>query len=262
MMLMKTFCCILPWLLIAPLWGQQAPGQDTAQPGQTPAPQVQSPTQSANRSISNPNSSQKQTGKTSRDRLFYTLPNFLTVEDEAHAKPLSAGDKFKVTTQESFDPAVLGFYGFLAGMSQWQNSEKGYGQGAAGYAKRYGQQFGDGTIQNYMAKAVFPSIFHQDPRYFQLGKGGFFRRTRYALSRVLITRSDSGKKQFNYSEILGTASAAAISDYTYHPRSDRGLANVAGIWGTQLGWDAAGYVLREFWPDIRNKLRRATGHAH
>ena len=141
-------------------------------------------------------------------------------------------------------------------MSQAENSEPGYGQGPIGYARRYGAAFADGTIENYFTSAILPSVLHQDPRFFQSGKGGFWHRTDYAVSRIFVTRSDSGNNQFNYSEVFGSAISSAISTYSYHPRQDKTLANAASVWGTQVGWDSATFVLKEFWPDIRRKLRK------
>jgi hypothetical protein len=88
-----------------------------------------------------------------------------------------------------------------------------------------------------------------------LGKGGFFRRAGYAALRVFITRTDSGNKQFNYSELAGSAVAAALSN-TYHPAHDRTALNSANIWVTQLWGDAVSFELKEFWPDIRRKLHK------
>ena len=194
---------------------------------------------------------------TSKDRLFFTLPNFLTLENAGRVAPLTAGEKFKVTLQSSFDPGDLLWYGSLAGINQARNTEAGYAQGSAGYAKRFAANLTDGTIENFTTEAILPSLLHQDPRYFQLGKGGFWRRTGYALSRIFLTRSDSGVPQFNYSEILGSASAASISSFTYHPRADRNLSGALSLWESQLSFDAFTYVMREFWPDIRRKLRRS-----
>jgi hypothetical protein len=193
---------------------------------------------------------------TSKDRLFYTLPNFLTVENVGQIPPLSAGQKFKVVARSSFDWVEFPWYGVLAGISQAQNSEAGYGQGAAGYANRFGSEFADGTIENFWTSAILPSLLRQDPRFYQLNKGGFWHRTGYAMSRIFVTRSDSGKSQFNTSEILGSAIAAAISTYSYHPQADRTFSNTASVWGTQIGYDTLTIVVKEFWPDIRRKLSR------
>jgi hypothetical protein len=193
---------------------------------------------------------------TSKDRLFFTLPNFLTVENASNAPPLTAAQKFQVTARSAFDPVNFAWFGLLAGISQAQNSEPGYRQGWTGYGKRYAAYLGDGVIENFSTQAVLPALLHQDPRFFQSGQGGFWRRTGYAVSRIFVTRSDTGKTEFNYSEILGSAAASGISTYTYHPKGDRNLANTASVWGSQVGYDALTDVIKEFWPDIRRKMNK------
>ena len=211
---------------------------------------------------------------TSNDRLFFALPNFLTLQNAGHVPPLTTAQKYKVVARGSFDYVQYFWYGFLAGLSQAENSEPGYGQGAEGYGKRYASAFADGTIENFMTGAVFPSLLHQDPRFFQLGHGGFTHRSEYAVSRIFITRTDSGHSQFNYSEVVGSALSAAISTNSYHPRayittrydpatgmltyihhdSDRTLSNTLSVWGTQVGYDTITIVVKEFWPDIHRML--------
>jgi hypothetical protein len=216
--------------------------QEKTNPAQT-TPQQQAPQQQA----------PVQQSDTSHDRLFWALPNFLTVENAENVPPLTAGQKFKLVARGVYDPMEFVLVGFVAGLGQASDSDPAYGQGAQGYAKRYGTAYGDNAIENFMAYAVFPSLLHQDPRYYQLGQGGFRKRMIHAVSRVVITRSDSGQTQCNYSELLGASSAAAISTYTYHPQNERNFGNVATVWVTQMGWDAATYIVKEFWPDLRKK---------
>jgi hypothetical protein len=191
---------------------------------------------------------------TSNDRLFFALPNFLSVESADLIPPLTTKQKFAVVTRSSFDYIQVPWYAFLAGVSQAENSEPGYGQGAAGYGKRFGAAFADGSIENYWTSAILPSVFKQDPRFYRLGKGGFWHRTGYAISRIVVTRSDSGSSQFNVSEVFGSAIAAGISTYSYHPHADKTLSNTASVWGSQIAYDAGTIILKEFWPDIRRKL--------
>jgi hypothetical protein len=218
---------------------------------------------------------------TSNDRLFLALPNFLTLENSGKVAPLTAGQKFKVVARGSFDKIEFPWYGVLAGISQAENSEPGYGQGWEGYGKRYASAFADGTIENFMVAAVFPSLLHQDPRFFQTSEGSFGHRAGYAVSRIFITRTDSGRSQFNYSEIIGSALSAAISTNTYHPRafittrydpttnmltyihnaSDRTLPNTLSVWGTQVCYDTITIVIKEFWPDVRRKMSHKKGDA-
>ncbi|MGB8543636.1 MAG: hypothetical protein WCD49_18555 [Candidatus Acidiferrales bacterium] len=195
---------------------------------------------------------------TSKDRILWTLPNFLTVENADNIPPLTAGQKFKVVGRSLIDPSEFVLIGFVAGLGQASDSNPSYGQGAQGYAKRYGTSYADNAVENFMASAVLPSLLHQDPRYYQLGRGGFWRRVEHAVGRVVITRSDWGQRQFNYSEVFGAGMAAAISTYSYHPQSERSFGNVAGVWATQIGWDVATYMVKEFWPDLRKRHRKDT----
>jgi hypothetical protein len=212
---------------------------------------------------------------TSKDRLFFALPNFLTLENAGQAPPLTAGQKYKVVAQGSFDPIQIVWYAALSGVSQAEDSEPGFKQGWAAYGKRYGAYAADGTIENFFVGAILPSVLHQDPRYFQSGHGSFFSRTEYSVSRIFITRGDSGHHQFNFSEIFGAAIASGISTYSYHPRrtligetikngvitydyspSDRTLKNTTSVWGSQVGYDTITLVVKEFWPDIRRKIKK------
>jgi hypothetical protein len=254
-----------PWkrlVLTAGLWGIcsfGAVGQpaDSAQSDGTPALAPTSdvaPAQSGGDTQINETPNGKQSSATSKDRLFFTLPNFLTLENAGEVPPMTVRQKYGTAIRTAFDPVEFFWYGALSGLSQWENSEPGYGQGAVGYGKRYGAYFADGTIENVMTSAVLPSFLHQDPRYFQMGKGGFWHRTLYAMSRIVITRTDSGNRQFNYSEVLGSAISAGISTYSYHPRGDRNIPNTVSVWGTQVGYDTLTLVVKEFWPDIRRRL--------
>ena len=219
----------------------------------TPKPSLQDPSQPELTTKEQENvQHEKETG-TSRDRLFWTMPNFLTLENADRVPALTSAQKYKVVGLSLIDPFEFVLIGFVAGLGQASNTNPTYGQGASGYGKRYATAYADNAVENFMASAVLPSLLHQDPRYYQLGHGGFMRRTEHAISRVLITRSDSGKSQFNYSEVFGAGIAASISTYTYHPQSERNFGNVVSVWGTQMGWDIATYMIKEFWPDLRRK---------
>ena len=271
----RLLTCILMAGIALPSFAQQGtpPSADPTSQGQpAPAPQQPNsgaPPQGPDKSQP-PTSGHSDSSGTSKDRLFYALPNFLTIENSGRISPLTAKQKFGVVARGSFDYVQFPWYAFLSGISQAEDSEPGFGQGWEGYGKRFGAAFADGTIENFMAGAILPSLLHQDPRYFQSGHGSFAHRTLYAMSRNLITRNDSGDHQFNYSEVVGGAMAASISTFSYHPRShlfstttpgvyryvptDRTLANAAKVWGTQYGYDTLTLVVKEFWPDIRRKL--------
>jgi hypothetical protein len=235
---------------------QQTTGSDATPPSSEPSPAVsrQEPEQETPKQAQEHKEEEK-TG-TSNDRILWTMPDFLTVANAGQYPPLTVGQKFDVVARSSFDYFEYPWIAALAGISQAENSEPGYGQGFSGYAKRYGAAFGDSVIENFMTGSVVPSLLHQDPRYYQLGNGGFWHRTGYAVSRMFVTRSDSGNTQFNYSEIGGSLAAAAISNYSYHPRSDRNVPNMLSVWGTQVGLDSVTTVVKEFWPDIQRKFSR------
>jgi hypothetical protein len=216
-------------------------------------------------------SGQGKVAGTSNDRLFYTLPNFLTLQTKEQLPPMSVGDKFKVVALGTFDYVEYPWWGVLAAISQATNGNPAFGQGWQAYAKRYGTTAGDSMVENFMVGAVFPSILRQDPRYYQSGQGSFFRRAGYSVSRIVVARTDSGRRRFNYSEIFGAASAAAISTYTYHPgsayistpsnphmfvASERTFSNVGSTWGTQVSLDTITIMVKEFWPDIHRKISK------
>jgi hypothetical protein len=192
----------------------------------------------------------------SNDRIFYALPDFQTVDTTEKLPPLTVGQKFKLQARSQFDYFEIPWYGILAGFSQARDTSAGYGQGAAGYGKRYASEWGDGAIENFMVGAVFASALRQDPRYYVLGEGSFWHRAGYAISRIVVTRSDSGREVFNASQIFGSAAAAGLSAYTYHPRDERNLRNAGSVWGTQIGLDTFTQGIKEFWPDIHRRFSR------
>lgn len=273
---MRFFAFLIGCVLLGPsLVGGQT-GQSSSTPDNSPQQQAQ-PTTAAPASQTTPSApsaaaganpqtadqtkgqkerTQEQTTGTSNDRLFWTLPNFLTVQSR-DIPPLSTGTKFKVVARGTFDPVEYFYIGFLAGISQAEDSEHGFGQGAAGYGNRYGSAFADNAIENFWTGAILPSLLKQDPRFYQMGRGpSFGHRLGYAISRIFVTRSDAGHTQFNISEVGGSAISAAISTYSYHPSGDRNVSNTVSVWGTQVGWDTVTIVFKEFWPDIRHHFTK------
>lgn len=187
------------------------------------------------------------------DRLFWVMPNFLTVENHAQIPPLSVKMKFKLSEKTLTDPVTVSFLGALALIGQARNSNPTYGQELGGYAKRYATLFANTGISTVMSTSVFPTVLKQDPRYYQLGSGGAWRRVKYSVRQIFVTRSDTGKTQFNYSEILGNGAAAGISN-TYLPQNQRTFGNTLNVWGTDLMLNALCNVAKEFWPDLRRKV--------
>lgn len=184
-------------------------------------------------------------------RAYGVLPNYRTVEPDAAVEPLSAKEKFVIASKDSFDWPIFFVSGALSGIAQSQNSNPGFGQGFNGYAKRYGAGYADQAVGNFMTEAILPAAMHLDPRYFRRGTGSGMSRTVYALSRVLISRTDSGHNTVNVPELLGNASVTALGNL-YYKDGVNALDN-----GTRLSMliatDALGNVLKEFWPDVKRK---------
>jgi hypothetical protein len=195
---------------------------------------------------------EKETG-TVNDRIFEVMPNYGTVETANELPPLTTGQKYRLATAGVFDYFAFPFNGVLAAIDQANNSPKSWGQGWGAYAKRYGASFADNSIGTYMTTAVFPSILHEDPRYYTMAKGPFSHRAYHAVQRLFVTRTDSGNTRFNYSEIVGNAAAAAFSN-VYHAPEDRTAGRNAETFGMLIMWDGVSNELKEFWPDIRRKV--------
>ncbi|MGO8735883.1 MAG: hypothetical protein ACLQVM_24160 [Terriglobia bacterium] len=121
-------------------------------------------------------------------RLFYVLPNYLTVENSKHIPSLTTGQKFKLVALGTFDPVEYPYVGVLTLIDQAENTDPSFRQGFVGYAKRYGAAYADTTIENFAVGAVFPLLLHQDPRYFQSGEGGFYHANRFREKTIQLLR--------------------------------------------------------------------------
>lgn len=187
---------------------------------------------------------QEQMNDEMKQRVLGVIPNYYVtyVQD---AKPLTTKQKFSLNTHLSFDPAYFVLTGAVAGVQQARNEFSGYGQGAQGYAKRYGATFADFTISNFLGNAVFPSLFKQDPRYFYKGTGSKKSRLMYALANSVICKGDNGEWQANYSSILGSLVAGGISNL-YYPASDRSAGLTFENTAIGIGGQAILNVLKEF----------------
>jgi hypothetical protein len=186
-------------------------------------------------------------------RMFNLVPNYNTVNDpDQPIVPLSTGEKFALV-EHYFDPFTFVFTSITAGFEQATNEKAGYGQGAMGYSKRYGADFTDGLTNDLFVIAVFPALLHQDPRYYRLGRGNGWKRTGYALSRILIGHSDSGAAEINASEFLGNFVSGALS-MTYYPQNQRSISEVFTRMSVQIGYDSIFNVLKEFYPDLKRKF--------
>lgn len=192
-----------------------------------------------------------QPGSGEDKRIFGVLPNYRTANGTMPFTPITTKQKFTIATKDTFDYPSYILAGAFAGISQLENSNPSYGQGLEGYAKRYAAGVADQDMGNFMTEAIFPTLLHEDPRYFRKVNGSFWGRFGYALSRVMVTKTDSGGSNFNFSEWLGNGSVAALGNL-YYP-NEQGFNATMQRTLTQVGTDAISDVLKEFWPDIKRK---------
>jgi hypothetical protein len=182
-------------------------------------------------------------------RILGVLPNYRTAEMPLVYTPIPASYKMQIAVKDSFDYPLFGVAAIYSGFYQLFNTHPQFGQGIKGYAKRLGTSYTDQVVGNMLAEGVLPSLFHEDPRYFRMNQGKASKRLLYAISRIVITRTDSGAKSFNFAEVFGNGIAAGVG-LSYYSDS-RSPGAYFQNWGTQLGTDALSQVLKEFWPDVK-----------
>lgn len=179
-----------------------------------------------------------------KQRLIGFFPNFYTsyIYDAA---PLTAKQKFLLATRGTFDPVAMIGVGIAAGVEQATNAYAGYGQGPEGYSKRFAAKFVDGRSSDFLTHAVFPSLLHQDPRYYYQGSGSVKSRLIHAVSSAFVTRSDSGRTVPNYSYWLADICSGALSNL-YYPKANRGAHLVFTNAAVGLAGRVGTNLLREF----------------
>jgi hypothetical protein len=186
-------------------------------------------------------------------RILWIVPNFRAVSAGAKLPPQTVKEKFKTGALDSFDYSSFIFVGIQAGIGQASNAYPAFRQGAAGYGRYYWHTFADQTDENLWVEGILPTVFRQDTRYYTLGHGGLIKRGFYAVTRTVITRTDSGRETFNASEILGAGTAAGISS-TYYPTQYRTWTKVGQRWLTNVLLDFGTFAAKEFWPDVNNAI--------
>ena len=179
-----------------------------------------------------------------KQRVFGVIPNFY-VSYIFDAAPLTAKQKFTLSLHDTFDPFNVVVAGAAAGIEQGNNTYPGYGKGAAGYGKRFGASYGDILTDGIFSNAIFPMIFHQDPRYFYQGTGAFRSRFIHAVSFAVLVRSDNGHSMLNYSFAAGDIASGALSNL-YYPHADRGTSLIFTNAAISIGGRALGAIVREF----------------
>ena len=171
------------------------------------------------------------------ERMFWVVPNFAAVSADTQLPPLTKRGKFVLAMHDSLDYSGFTWTAILAGQSLAMRADPELGTGIKGYGRYYWRAFADGVSGTFFTEAIVPAITHEDPRYYTMGHGGFFRRLGYALSRTVVTKTDSGGRSFNWSEVAGNLLEAGLSN-AYYPPEERGrwaLAEKGGTSPTILG---------------------------
>jgi len=188
-------------------------------------------------------------------RILGVMPNFAAVSANTELPPLTTKQKFALAAHDSLDYSAFIWTGILSAQQMATNADPELGHGAAGYGRYYWRTFTDGVSGSFFTEAIVPAITHEDPRYYTMGHGGFFRRAWYAISRDFLTKTDAGGTSFNYSEVVGNVCVAALSN-AYYPPQERGLHQTIRDWEAQMESATLNNIVKEFWPDIRRKILR------
>jgi hypothetical protein len=191
----------------------------------------------------------------SNDRIMGVIPNFSTVSDpNLKPPPLTVREKFKLFVKETDDPFTFVSAAMGAGMSQFGDKTPKYGDGVPAYSQRVGAAFTDMATQNFFSDAVLASVLHEDPRYYRMGPSHSIPvRIGYAISRLVIGRTDSGKLTFNFSGVGGMAMGIVLSN-AYYPGPSVSRSVTEGRFISSISSNGLGNLLPEFWPDFKQKL--------
>ena len=200
-----------------------------------------------------PNAPEEQIQKREQSQRVLGIMPMFSVTSRQDAPPLTSGEKFHLMAKQVTDPFTFAAAGLQAGLGQATNEFSGYGQGAAGYAKRYGATFADQASSQFFANFFYPVLTKEDPRYFRKGEGPIKQRVLYSLKQEFVCHTDAGGRSFNFSNVLGAFTAGSISNI-YYPGTDRGFGLTISRSAIALGYGSMGGMLQEFWPDIQRKF--------
>jgi len=233
----------------------QSPGEDQSTqqaPATSPAPQSSSSSQTgaaqSDAQKSQHEKAEEQLKEQEKQRVMGVMATFNTTSNR-NAAPLSSGQKFKLFFKSSTDPWPFLLAGVVSGIGQADDSYSEWGQGAQGYAKRYGAAYSDAFIGNFFGNAVLPSIWHEDPRYFQKGTGSATNRFLWAAASTVWCRRDNGKWGPNYANVVGNLMGAAVAR-AYYPASERTVSDTINDGLTVSVEGIVGAEVIEFWPDL------------
>lgn len=168
----------------------------------------------------------------------------------SYSPALTAGDKFQIFVQESASPFTFSAAAASAGLMHADGGARGFAGGWNGAQRRYAAAVADTEIGNFFSKFLIPVLAKQDPRYKRNGHESVGARFFDALSQVVEIDDEHGEPQFNYSQVLGTAVSATISN-AYYPLESRGIRRTGERFGAHMAAGAGINVVREFLPDVK-----------
>lgn len=227
-----SFC--LPSALIA----QQPAGAGT---GKTSMPDSPNPKQ--------PSTANPVVDTTSRFVGYMTNRSIFFPDIATSPGPMTTGGKFELFVDESISPGYVLASSIDAGIGQARDVPPGYGQGWNAYGKRFGAVMGRASSNSFFGTFLFPSLLHQDQRFFPQNHPTFWGSVKYSAKRVFVTRSDAGNSVFNASGVLGTAAAEGLAN-AYLPQTEQTGAKTAERFGTDLGWRFAANMFKNYWPTM------------
>ncbi len=185
--------------------------------------------------------------------IFHVIPTVDVTDPHYPVDPLTTSQKFELFVNKAFDRFTFVKAAASAGIGQARDTPPGWGQGAEGYGRRYGASWAGSVHSDFFTRFAFPVLLHQDPRYFRQAQGPTGRRIKHAISRVVVTQGDNGGRQFNFSQVLGSLFAAALTN-AYYPDEERRAGRTFARAGRQLALAAGLNVLKEFGPQLRRKM--------
>ena len=159
-----------------------------------------------------------------------------------------------MAAEDSFDRGTVALAGLFAGEAQLSNSNRSFGQGVWDTGAIWVRRTVISLSETICQKRFFRRFFIRTHAISGGARGTGWSRIGYAMSQIFVTHSDSGRMQFNYSEVVGNSAAVAISDAYYS--NNRTASDGVSKLGMQLGVDMAANILKEFYPDLQRKFRR------
>ena len=183
------------------------------------------------------------------ERKSLVFPDLAT-----NKQPFGTGEKFKLAVNNSWSLATIGVALVGAGYGQAIDSPEGYGQGADGYAKRFGAGMARSASENLFGTFAIASIMREDPRFYVRKNLSFGQTVKYSAVRLVFTRSDSGNRVVNFGGLLGPLAGEFLAN-TYYPEGNRDVSSAMIRYAADLGWRFGGNMMRQYWPSINRKLR-------